>query len=296
MIKLLISSRFPILAGLFLILLWRTTAVFAEEDLPGISLGGTDIRFFSSKRMYPQYIADPERLTLGIERIWVYRNDIALSGSDRYLLRAGGEAGLADLYLPGEKRPMAQLSLFGGFQGLVDLAHWNDTIAWDGKYGCALSFQATDHLFLRAGMHHTSSHLGDQNEVTAGLTDNAYSRDEVFAASSLVYGRWRIYGEGGYGYRMFADFQKPLRAQGGIEYEAPTAFSSRGIGWYAAGDLSSLEERNWKLDEALQAGLEAKPFFTTWRLGFSFVNGRIPIGELVQKTEKYYGFGLSIDL
>jgi Protein of unknown function (DUF1207) len=292
-----ISSKFSIFAGFILILLCRETVVFAEEGPPEIPLGvGTDIRFFSSKRIYPQYIADPQRLTLGIERIWVSHNDIDRSGSDRYMLRAGGEASLAELYLPGDKRPMAQLSLFGGYQGLVDLKHWNDTIAWDGKYGFALSFQATDHLFLRAGMHHTSSHLGDKTEVTSSISDNSYSRDEVFAASSLVYGQWRIYGEGGYGYGMFADFQKPLRVQGGIEYEAPTAFSSRGVGWYAAVDLSSLEERNWKLDRALQVGLEAKPYFATWRLGFSFINGRIPISELVLKTEKYFGFGLSIDL
>lgn len=231
-----------------------------------------------------------------MERIWVSHNDIDLSGSDRYMLKGGGEAGLANLYLPGNERPVAQLSLFGGFQGLVDLQHWNDTIAWDGKYGCALSFQTTDNLFLRAGMRHTSSHLGDHTEVTARLSDNSYSRDEVFAASSLVYEQWRIYGEGGYGYSMYADFQKPWRVQGGIEYEAPTAFSSRGIGWYAAVDLSSLEERNWKFDKALQVGLEAKPYFTTWRLGFSYVDGHNPIGELVLKTEKYFGFGLSIDL
>jgi hypothetical protein len=296
MIEMPISSRFPIFLGLILILLCRGTVVFAEEGPLGFSLGGTDIRFFSSKRIYPQYIADPQRLTLGMERVWVSHNDIDLSGSDRYLLGAGGEASLADLHLPEDKRPMAQLSLFGGYQGLVDLKHFNDTIAWDGKYGCALSLQATDNLFLRAGMRHTSSHLGDHTEVTAGLSDNAYSRDEVFAASSLVYGRWRIYGEGGYGYSMYADFQKPWRVQGGIEYEAPTAFSSRGVGWYAAVDLSSLEERNWKFDRALQVGLEAKPYFTTWRLGFSFIHGRNPIGELVLKSEEYFGFGLSIDL
>jgi hypothetical protein len=55
-------------------------------------------------------------------------------------------------------------------------------------------------------------------------------------------------------------------------------------------------ERNWKLDRALQVGLEAKPYSAIWRLGFSFVDGRNPIGELVLKTEKYLGFGLSIDL
>jgi len=291
-----ISSKFSVFAGIILILLCRETVVFAEEGPPTISLGGTDIRFFSSKKIYQQYVADPQRLTLGIERVWVFHNDIDLSGSGRYMLRAGGEASLADLYLQGDKRPMAQLSLFGGYQGMVDLKHWNDTIAWDGKYGFALSFQATDHLFLRAGMRHTSSHLGDQTEVTSIIAYNSYSRDEVFAASSLVYGQWRIYGEGGYGYGMFTDFQKPLRVQGGIEYEAPTAFSSRGVGWYAAVDLSSLEERNWKLDRAIQVGLEAKPYCAIWRLGFSFVDGRIPIGELVLKTEKYIGFGLSIDL
>lgn len=216
-----ISLRFPILVGFML--LFHTTVVFAEETLPTIQVGGgAEMRFFSSKKIYPEYIANPQRLTLGIERVWVSHNDIPLSSSDRYMLRAGGEATLVDLYPRAEEHPLAEITVFGGFQGLVDLKYWNDTIAWDGKYGCALSFQAMDHFLFRTGMRHISSHLGDKNPVTSDLTDLAYSRDEIFAASSFNYENWRIYGEGGYGYRLFADVQKPLRVEGGVEYEART--------------------------------------------------------------------------
>lgn len=292
-------SRFPILAGLLLNLLVAVTTAPAADEPVGIPLplgGGAEIRFLSINKIYPQYIADPQRLTLGIERIWVSHNDIDRSGSNRYILRAGGEAGFADLYLPGDERPLLQLSLFGGFLGIADLKQNNDTIGWDGKYGFAFALQPTDYLILRTGMHHTSGHLGDDNEVKSMLPGVSYSRDEVFAAVSQVCRQWRIYGEGGYGYDINDKIQKPWRVQGGIEYDAPTAFYYRGLGWYAAIDLSSLEERNWKLDTAIQLGLVGTPFVGTWRLGISYVSGRNPVSDLVLKTERYLSLALSINL
>ncbi|HET7319629.1 MAG TPA: DUF1207 domain-containing protein, partial [Nitrospirota bacterium] len=88
----------------------------------------------------------------------------------------------------------------------------------------------------------------------------------------------------------------PGRIQFGLEYEMPLWLGKNQIGWYGAADFSATEERDWRLDRSLQAGLVTHRAGRTWRFGIEWYNGRPPLGEFFQYTEEYVSLGLWIDI
>ena len=68
------------------------------------------------------------------------------------------------------------------------------------------------------------------------------------------------------------------------------------FGWYAALDLSTLEERDWRVDAAAQGGLTLPIGRRTHRFGVEIHDGRVPLGEFYQTTETYVALGVWIDI
>ena len=67
-------------------------------------------------------------------------------------------------------------------------------------------------------------------------------------------------------------------------------------GWYAAADLAGLQERDWRLDTALQTGLVARNHGRTYRLYVQWYNGRPPLGQFTRYSEASLGVGFKVDL
>ena len=61
-------------------------------------------------------------------------------------------------------------------------------------------------------------------------------------------------------------------------------------------DLQSWEERDWRLDLALQAGLRFDSLGRVWRLGVQYTDGRVPLGEFFQYTEAALAVGLWLEI
>jgi len=96
-------------------------------------------------------------------------------------------------------------------------------------------------------------------------------------------------------YKELTEEQAPWRAQVGLEWESrPELFGGRAA-WYSAVDFSATQERDWRLDTAVQAGIAAKGPGSTWRFGIEYYDGRVPLGEFFQDTESRFTIGLWVD-
>ena len=89
---------------------------------------------------------------------------------------------------------------------------------------------------------------------------------------------------------------EPLRMQAGFEFESPRPQWRVLTGWYAATDISSWEERDWRTDVSIQAGVKVVSDGRTWRLGIQYYDGRVPLGEFFTETESAFTIGLWSEL
>lgn len=252
--------------------------------------GSSSLTLFPDGEIYPVYIADPHRAVFGFLLMSMSDVDIPDSGDSRYGLRIGGRLGLlrgGSLERPGGW----QLSLDAGFNGEFDTDRSADNIGWDGIYGLMLAWALHPDLRVKVGTMHWSSHLGDEFQERTGRRRINYTRGELLAGISWgVADRWRVYAEYGHAYDQRNEaLQQAGRAQLGLEFE-------RGRGWYAALDISATEERDWKLDRALQIGYAIHSGTRRVRVGIERYRGRPPMGEFFQFTETYTAFGVWMDL
>jgi hypothetical protein len=107
---------------------------------------------------------------------------------------------------------------------------------------------------------------------------------------------WWVYGEGAYGYYLLTEEQRSWRAQGGLQYTTRRMLLGGRFAWYAAVDFSATEERDWRLDTTVQAGVTTTSGGRRWRIGVQYIDGRPPMGEFFQDTEAWFTLGLWIDL
>lgn len=68
------------------------------------------------------------------------------------------------------------------------------------------------------------------------------------------------------------------------------------MGWYAALDLQSWQERNWRLDIALQAGVMFRSGTRTWRFGIEHYTGRPSMSEFFRDNETSTSIGLWLEV
>jgi hypothetical protein len=144
---------------------------------------------------------------------------------------------------------------------------------------------------VQLGTKHVSSHVGDEYAERTGRRRIGYTREELVAGAAWsIDGRWRTYVEAGSGYKTKEDIgQERGRLQLGLEHEA--SLGDR-LGWYAALDVQSFEERDWQADPTLQAGLLVPSGDRRWRVGIAIHDGAVPIGEYYQVDETYVALGL----
>lgn len=253
---------------------------------------------FPVARLFPTAIADPTTTSTGVAFLSIPNPQVADAGDFRSQLRLGGQFGLVR-WRPGTSDDWAlQLSLEGGFNGQFDASNEYDSIGWDGIYGLTGTAAASSGLALKLGAKHTSSHLGDEYLIATDRPRINYTREEVIGGVSWEATRLlRLYGELGWAWRLRApELMEPWRAQAGAELTGRGLFGSEHAGWFVALDLSTWEERDWRLDVSTEAGLSYQTGDRRWRAGVGFRDGRVPIGELFRDTERAWSVGFSLDL
>lgn len=249
---------------------------------------------FPNENIYPAYLANPLRSTFSVQNLFVKHSSIENTGLSRFDLKLGGRLGV---YRKTSSQRIWQFTLEGGFHGQFDRKHSEDNIGWDGIYGMSFDVREHEKLAWRLGLHHISSHIGDEIIQRTGRTRVNYTRQEVRAGLAwLPTSHWQNYAELGWAY----DFnnkvlQKPLRYEVGFQYEKPSNVINI-FGVYAALDISSYEESNWNINTAFQLGLVAKNKDRRWRFGIEYYDGRSSLGEFFQDNEQYLGIGLWIDI
>ena len=150
---------------------------------------------------------------------------------------------------------------------------------------------------FKIALLHLSSHLGDEYQERTQAQRINYTREELaFATAWRLRERTRVYGEMGVGYHARVEDQRPWRLESGVEHEwLPTVLGGR-LACYTAADFSLLQERDGRLDTALQAGLVTRNGGRTYRLYAQWYDGRPPLGQFTWTSEAFYSLGFKMDL
>ena len=268
-------------------------------EVPVIDLdSGQTLLIFPPGNIYPHYIADPHRVGFGLQRLQFIESGIADSGASRYNLKAGIRLGLVRGHPQSRPDRRWQINLEVGYDAQFDTDRFYDNIGWDGNYGILLTGTPEQRLVLKLGILHTSSHVGDEYIERTGRRRIDYTRHEIVAGISLAADEhWRTYAEAGWGYELRNEaLQEPGRIQIGMEFEAGRNLWKELLGWYAALDISAMEEREWRIDTSLQLGIMLDSGGRTWRLGIEYYDGRPTMGEFFQDNESYISLGLWLDV
>jgi hypothetical protein len=264
---------------------------------PAWTLGsGRTIWLFPVGDVYTVNIADPHRPMNAVMAHFYTRTAIYDSTDVRTGLAAGGRFGILRID-PAESGGRSwQVSVDAGLNAQFDSNNKLDNVGWDGNYGLTLT-TSSGPLGFKLAILHDSAHVGDEYAERTGRTRLDYTREEVIVGLSVRPANgWRLYGEGGYGYYLLTEEQRPWRTQGGLEYTTPLALVGGRFAWYAAVDFSGTEERGWRLDTAVQTGLTTTSGGRRWRVGVEYVDGRGPLGEFFQDSEAWFTLGIWIDL
>lgn len=257
------------------------------------------VELFPAGDVFPVYVADPHRPTNVIAVGFYTRTRIPESSSPRALLSAGGRFGMLRVSPTAQEGRSWQVSIDAGLDALFDSQYSNDGIGWDGNYGLTVTTAAQGSPFaFKVAVLHCSAHLGDEYEERTQMPRVNYTREEVSFATAWQprERRLRLYGEVGIAYVMRSDGQERGRWQTGLEYEGrPTVLGGR-MAWYAATDLSAMQELGWRLDTAIQGGLVTRNRGRTVRLFLQWYDGRSTLGQFIQYAEAAMSLGFKIDL
>jgi uncharacterized protein DUF1207 len=143
---------------------------------------------------------------------------------------------------------------------------------------------------------HTSAHVGDEYEDRMHRKRLDYTREEVaIGVGWRPAARLRVYGETAHAYEMLNALQAPWRVQQGLEYETRPGLWGGRFAWFGAADLQSMQERNWRIDSALQAGIVTRSAGHTYRMLVEYYNGRPTVTEFFNTTETSITFGIRIE-
>ena len=248
--------------------------------------------------LYQPYLADPHRASFELLGKSVGDVDIPETGDTRYGLRLGGRFGITRHESRVHPGRAWQVSTEIGFVGEFDLDNAYDNVGWDGIYGIIFTSTLGPDMRVKLGTMHRSSHVGDEYIERTGRQRINYTRQEIQTGLSWDVTRvWRTYGEIGYAYDMGNEIlMERWRAQAGLEYQPPRSWWDGQLGWYAALDVSAMEERDWRADATLRGGFLFDADGRRWSLSLMHYRGRPTIGEFFQHTETYTGVALRLEL
>jgi Protein of unknown function (DUF1207) len=261
------------------------------------STSRTSVVLFPAGDIFPVYIADPYRPNNVLDQRFYTRTEIPETASPQTALSAGGRFGVLRIEPLSPSGRAWQVSLEAGLDVLFDAQHKLDSIGWDGNYGLSVTTAAGGPLSLRFALLHLSAHLGDEYQDRTGRRRLNYTREELAIGGAWRLGpRSRAYGEFGVAYKMRSDTQAPWRFQGGLEHQGEPRLLRKQFAWYAAADISSLQERDWRLDSAFEGGLVKWTNSRAYRIGVGYHNGRSTLGEFTQASESWVSLFLKIDM
>jgi len=272
-------------------------AAAADDADPQPVPEGPGVVLLPGGDFYPPNTPDPHRRGFAYQRLTVDPVGIADSGEKRFGLKMGGRVGVLRLHSREREDRGIQLGVEMGFYGQFDSLYSQDNIGWDGFYGLILTSGLTSRLAGKVGFMHVSSHLGDEYAERTDRRRIGYTREELVAGLSFqVVELLRLYGEVGWAYTLRSDeLQSPRRGQLGAVLGAPRMAGGR-LGFYGGVDVSTWEERDWRVDVALQGGLLFVSGNREWRFGVERYEGRPPLGEFFDVDETYTAFGIWLDL
>jgi hypothetical protein len=252
---------------------------------------------FPAGDIVPVYVADPHRPNNVLEERFHTHTEIAETAGLRTALAAGGRFGILRIDPPTRAGRAWQVSIDAGLDAVFDSKHKLDAVGWDGNYGLSVTTASESPWSLRFALQHLSAHLGDEYQDRTGRRRLNYTREEIAAGAVRRFGpRWRAYGEIGGAYKTRSDIRDPWRIQGGIEHEGARRFFRNEFTWYAAADLQSMQERNWRMDVAVEAGMVKWTSARAYRIGASYVDGRPTLGEFTDLSERFLSLFLKVDM
>ena len=256
--------------------------------------------FSPGKPLYRPYIANPIRPMMAVNYVSIQDNDIFDSGDGRYHIRLGAQGGFLRFHPAGDSSRGYQIDLEAGFLGVFDRDNSLDNIGWDGVYSLLFTWGNGEGFAAKLALQHDSSHVGDEYAERTGRQRINYTRQEYALGLSLAgLEHWRIYGEAAWAFDIRnEDLQEKWRVEGGLEFEDPDRFRNGKLGYYAAVDVMSYQESDWKAEVTVQAGLvlPVTDPDRTWRFGLEYRDGRSVIGEFFQSRESHIALGMWIDL
>jgi hypothetical protein len=270
-----------------------------EEEAVQTLDSGKTLRLLPRGDLYKPYIADPHRVNFSAQVLGMIHNDIDSAGDLRIGLKAGGRFGILRRHPNDHPELGWQVSFEAGLDAQFDIENSQDNIGWDGNLGWYLTAATEKGWSYKLAALHTSSHIGDEYIEDTGRKRINYTRREIALGISKQFNAYyRAYGEAGLGYDPGnEDLQEPGRLQAGFEFEhSLKSVWGNLLGWYAALDLSSMEERDWKVDAAVQTGLSLPVKERMHRVGIEVYRGRPPLGEFFQDTEMQITFGIWVDI
>ena len=294
-----------VVASHLLVVALRASTIHAQpvaDDEAGAHRGptwtlasGRSIKLFPGGELFPVYVADPHRPTNAI-LVNFTRVEIERTRSPRFSLSAGGRFGMLRIDAPTPKGHSWQLSIDAGLDALFDSQNKQDTIGWDGNYGFTVTTASGGPLAFKVAILHVSAHMGDEYAERTEQRRVNYTREELaVGVSGRIARGWRTYVETGVAYVERFDEQEPWRLQAGIDDESRPTLWGDWFFWYWATDLSSMQERNWRVDPTMVVGLAARGEGRTYRLGLQLHDGRPTVGEFFRLSESFVAVGFWVE-
>ncbi len=282
-----------------LVFMVTACTVHANESIDVIHKGSnTVVELFPHSNLYPENIADPKRPTFMLSTMHFDDTTITDTSRERLGAKAGGRFGLFRIYDEGNPEEAFQLNFNIGIIGQADKGQSDDVIGWDGILALMGLYRYNSEWAVKFGLHHDSSHVGDEFIERNGRERINYTRKEAQLGASWTFSPdWQAYVETGYGFGMGnTELQESWRWQTGVQFQSAPKLWRDKLGWYAALDIGATEERDYSVDKTLQVGFVFYSGTRRWRMGLEMYNGRAQIGEFFQEDEKYVSFALWLDL
>jgi hypothetical protein len=267
------------------------------QDPTWVVSSGTSVTLFPSGDVYPVYAADPHRPTNVLAHTYILGGGIFSTASPVIRLSAGGRFGMLRIGSTHPGGRAVQVSIEAGLDALFDAQHRLDVAGWDGNYGLVVTTASSRRLALKVAVLHVSAHVGDEFELRTGVGRSTYTREELSVGVLWRFSpNWRAYGETGVAYRLGDPALEPWRAQSGIEFESDAGPCGRRIECYAALNVSTMQERNWRLDTTANAGLLMRGLGRTTRIFLEWHDGRPTVNHFFNDSVTSLTCGLKIDL
>jgi hypothetical protein len=297
-------TRFPIIALAASAILTSGSTALAQQpggppqqDPTWVLSSGASVTCFPSGDVYPVYVADPHRATNVLVESAILGGGVPHTDSPLTRLGAGGRFGILRI---GPARPEGrtwQVSIEAGFDALFDSQNRLDVVGWDGNYGVTVTTASSSRLALKIALLHVSAHVGDEYQTRTGHDRINYTREELSVGVAWRWSpHWRAYGETGAAYRRGHPALEPWRVQSGIEYESGVGPCGQRFACYAAVDVSTMQERNWRVDVTVDVGIVMQGLGRTSRIFLEWHDGRPTANEFFKDSMSSLSLALKIDL